>query len=177
MDSWVNILKAAFDHQHENSFDFLGYQGRMQYGHGCNFPVFQNRAQYGAKFGHVLRGFWRFFRPAAIKGAKTLLKAGSKAIKDGATVKEVLSSTLKPTLGAVLGATAEQDDNRFTSEMPTAAPPPGLPTEPPGSVLGGIQGPQKGSGKRKFFAVYKKAKKSINRHYFSQPQRPIIYNF
>ena len=146
MDSRVNILKAAFDYQHGEGFDFPVYQGRMQYGHGFNFPVFQGRAQYGAGFGDVLRGIRRFFRPVAIKGAQPLLKAGSEAIKDGATVKEVLSSTLKPTLGAVLGATAEQVANRFTSEKPTAAPPPGPPTEQPGGVLGGIQGPQKGSG-------------------------------
>ena len=118
-----------------------------------------------------------FFRPVAIKGAQTLLKAGSEAIKDGATVKEVLSSTLKPTIGAVLGATAEQVANRFTSEKPTVAPPPGPPTEEPGGVLVGTQQPQKRSGKRKSHAVYKKAKRPMKRHYFSQPQRPIIYNF
>ena len=56
MDSRVNILKAAFDHQRGEGFDFPVYQGRVQYGHGLNFPVFQGRAQYGAGFGDVLRG-------------------------------------------------------------------------------------------------------------------------
>ena len=107
MDSRVNILKAAFDHQRGEGFDFPVYHVRVQYVYGFNFPVFQGRAQYGAGFGDVLRGIWRFFRPVAIKGAQTLLKAGSEAIKDGATVKEVLSSTLKPTISAVLNATAE----------------------------------------------------------------------
>ena len=177
MDSRVNILIAAFDHQRGEGFDFTVYQGRVQYGDGLNLPVFQGRAQYGAGFDDVLRGIWRYFRPVAITGAQTLLTAGSKAIKDGATVKEVLSATLKPTIGAVLGATAEQVANRFTSEQPTVAPSPGPPTEQPGGVLVNTQGPQKGSGKRKSHAVYKKAKRSMNRHYFSQPQRPIIYNF
>ena len=43
-----------------------------------------------------------------MKGVQTLLKAGSKAIKEGATVKDVITSTLKPTVGAVLGATVDQ---------------------------------------------------------------------
>ena len=56
MDSRVNILKAAFDHQRGEGFDFPVYQGRVQYGHGFNFPVFQGRAKYGSGFGDVLRG-------------------------------------------------------------------------------------------------------------------------
>ena len=43
-----------------------------------------------------------------MKGVQTLLKAGSEAIKEGATVKDVINSTLKPTVGAVLGATVDQ---------------------------------------------------------------------
>ena len=176
MNSRVNILKAALDHQRGEGFDYLVYQGRVQYGHSFNFSVFQGRAQYDAGFGDVLRGIWRLFRPVAIKGAQTLLKAGSEAIKDGATVKEVLSSTLKPTIGAVLGVTAEQVANRFSSEKPTAAPLPGFPTEQQGGVLVGTEGPQKGSGKKKSLPVYKKANRSMNRHYFSHPEQPIIYN-
>ena len=56
MDSRVNILKAAFDHQRKEGFDFPVYQGRVQYGHGFNFPVFRGCAQYGSGFGDVLRG-------------------------------------------------------------------------------------------------------------------------
>ena len=43
-----------------------------------------------------------------MKGAQTLLKAGSEAIKRGATVNDVIKSTLTPTVGAVLGATVDQ---------------------------------------------------------------------
>ena len=177
MDSRVNIFKAAFDHQRGKLFDFPVYQGRVQYGHGFNFPVFRGCAQYGSGFGDVLRGIWRFFRLVAINSAQTLLTAGSEAINDGAKVKEVLRSTFKPTIGAVLGATAEQVANRFISDKPMAAPSPGPPTEQPNGVFVDTQRPQKGSGKRKSHAVYKKAKKPMSLHYFSQPQRPIIYNF
>ena len=61
IDSRVNILKAAFDHQRVEGFDFRVYQGRVQYGHGFNFPVFQGSAQYGAGFGDVLHRIWRCF--------------------------------------------------------------------------------------------------------------------
>ena len=47
----------------------------------------------------------KFPKPVARKGIQTLLKACSKAIKDGATVKDVIKFTLKPTVGAVLNAT------------------------------------------------------------------------
>ena len=43
-----------------------------------------------------------------MKGIQTILKAGSEAIKEGATVIDVIKSTLKPTVGAVLGATVDQ---------------------------------------------------------------------
>ena len=42
-----------------------------------------------------------------MKGIQTLLKACSKAIKEGDTVKDVIKFTLKPTVGAVLGATVD----------------------------------------------------------------------
>ena len=44
----------------------------------------------------------------AMKGAQTLLKAGSEAIKENTTVKHVIKSTLKPTVGTILGATVDQ---------------------------------------------------------------------
>ena len=50
----------------------------------------------------------QFFKPVAMKGIQTRLKAGSKAIKEGATVKDVIKSTLNPTVGAVLGSTVDQ---------------------------------------------------------------------
>ena len=91
--------------------------------------MFERRAQYGASWGDVLRGIRRVAKLVVLNGVQTLLKAGNEAIKDGAKVKEILSSTLKPALGAVLGATSEQVANRFTFEKPTAAPPPSPPTE------------------------------------------------
>ena len=50
----------------------------------------------------------QFLKMVAMKDIQTLLKAGSKAIKEGVTVKDVIKSTLKPTVGAVLGATVDQ---------------------------------------------------------------------
>ena len=43
-----------------------------------------------------------------ITNAQTLRKAGSKAIKEGATVKDVMRSTIKPTVRAVSEATVHQ---------------------------------------------------------------------
>ena len=40
--------------------------------------------------------------------AQTLLKANSKAMKEGVTVEDVIKSTLKCTIGADLGATVDQ---------------------------------------------------------------------
>ena len=79
MDPRIEFYKAAF----------------FQQGRGFEFPVFRgtSRYQYGAGFGDVLRGMWRFFKPMAIKTAQTLLRAGSEAIKEGATVKHVIKST------------------------------------------------------------------------------------
>ena len=92
IDLRINILKAAVDHQRKERFDFSVYQCRVEYVHGLNFPVFQGRAQYGLGFCDVMRGILRVFKPETIKGAQTFLKANSEAIKDGATVKKVLSS-------------------------------------------------------------------------------------
>ena len=106
MDSCVNVLRAAFEHHRGVGFDFPVYIGRAQYGHAFSFPVLHGRLQTGAGFGDVLRGIWRFFRPVAKTGVQTMLTSASDAIKDGSLIKEVLTSTLNPTIGAVLGATA-----------------------------------------------------------------------
>ena len=83
---------------------------------GFDFPVFRVtfRYQYGQSLGNVLCGIVRytpwvtqFLKPVAIQGIHTLLNAGSKAIKEGATVKDVIKSTLKPTVGKVLGTTVD----------------------------------------------------------------------
>jgi hypothetical protein len=131
--------------------DFPVYQGLYQYGSGLGYPVFRGRSQYGQGFGDVLRGIWRFFRPVAMAGAKTLLKAGSEALTDGATVKQVLANTLKPTVGTLLTATADQVANRLN---PT---------------------PQEGSGKRKRKrgVVYKIPSINKKRKSYSKP----VYNF
>ena len=70
MDARINILKAAFDNQRGDGFDFHVYQSRVQYGHGFNISVFQGHAQHGAGFGDVLRGIWRYFRSVAINLAQ-----------------------------------------------------------------------------------------------------------
>ena len=79
MDPWIEFYKAAFS----------------QRGAGLDIPVFrgQSRYQYGQGLGDVLHGIWwfmqpvaQFIKPVARKGAQTLLKAGSEAIKKGATI-------------------------------------------------------------------------------------------
>ena len=87
MDPRIEFYKAAF----------------TQKGIGSDFPVFRGTSmyQYGQGLGDVLRGIVRyiprvtqFLKPLAMKGIQTLLKAGSEAIKEGATVKDVIKSTL-----------------------------------------------------------------------------------
>ena len=94
MNPRIEFYKAAFS----------------QRGNGFDIPVFrgESRYQYGQGVGDVLRGILqfvpmvaRFLKPVAIKGDQTLLKSGSEAIKDGATFKDVIKSTLTPTVGAV----------------------------------------------------------------------------
>ena len=43
-----------------------------------------------------------------MKGIQTLLKTGSEAIKENATVKNVIKFTLKPTISDILGARVDQ---------------------------------------------------------------------
>ena len=64
-----------------------------------------------------------------MKGAQTLLKAGSEAIKVGATVKDVIKSTLKPTVGAVSGATVDHVASKLIEmrNNQNDAPPPNPP--------------------------------------------------
>ena len=151
----------------------------FQKGNGCYFPAFKgtSRYQYGQGLGDVLRGIVRyiprvtqFLKPVAIKGIQTLLQAGSEAIKEGATVKDVIKSTLKPAVGAVLGATVDQVASKLIKmrNNQNDAPPPNPPIMLP-------ELNQAGSGtKRRSQTVYKKKHK---RSKYSSIQRPIIYNF
>ena len=94
MDPRIECYKAAFP----------------QRGNGLDIPVFRgtSRYQYGQGLGDVLRGIVRFIqrvaqflKPVAMKGVRTILKAGTEASKEVATVKDVIRLTLKPTVSAV----------------------------------------------------------------------------
>ena len=162
MDPRIEFYKAAFS----------------QKGNGFDFPVFSgtSRYQYGQGLGDVLRDIVRyipkvkqFLKPVAMEGIQTLLKAGSKAIKEGATVKDVIKSTLKPTVSEVLGATVDQVASKLIemrnnqNDAPSPNPPIMLP-----------ELNQAGSGKKRLSqTVYKKKHK---RSKYSSNQRPIIYN-
>ena len=176
MDPRVEIYKSALSHQTGAGFDFSVYQGRPQFGNGFNFQVF--RGQNGGGVGDILQSVWRFFRPIAMNGARTMLKAGGEALKDGSTIKEVLSNTLKPTVGAVLASTAEQVTDRFLVDKPTAAPNPApIIGAPPGTLVAPMA-PQTGSGKRRI--VYKSRShtaKRVARHVQPYSHLPIRYNF
>lgn len=159
----VDLYAAALRPQTGSGFDHNVFSGRIQSGRGFNFPVYAGRQQYGAGFGDVVRGIWRFFRPVAMSGARTLLKAGSEAIKDGATVKDVLQATLKPTLGSVLTASAEEVARRLNNR-PSTAPPPVDPAMRTDNSLVGTQSSdtiQKGSGYKR--SLYKSHKKKYNK--------------
>ena len=105
-----------------------------------------------------------------MKGIQTLLKAGNEAIKEGATVKDVINSTLKSTVNAVLNATVDQVASKLIEMQNNQndAPPPNPPMMLP-------ELNQAGSGKkRRSQTVYKKTPKR-SKYFFNQ--RPIIYNF
>ena len=163
MDTRIEFYKAAFSPK----------------GNGFDFPVFRktSRYQYSQGLGDVLRGIVRylirvtqFLKLVAMKGIKTLLKAGSEAIKEGATVNDVIQSTLEPTVGEVLGATVDQVASKLIEIRNNLndAPPPNPPIMLP-------ELNQAGSGKtRRSQTVYKKKPK---RSKYSSNQRPSIYNF
>ena len=105
-----------------------------------------------------------------MKGIQTLVKAGSEAIKEGATVKDVIKSTHKPTVGAVLGATVDQVASKLIEmrNNQNLAPPSNPPIMLPELNQAGL------GKKRRSRTVYKKTPK---RSKYSSKQRPIIYNF
>lgn len=83
IDPRVLLFKAAFDHQSGANFDFPIFAGRNQFGQGFAFPVIAGRNQYDQGYGGVLSDIWHFFCFVVLKGANTLLKAESEAIKKG----------------------------------------------------------------------------------------------
>ena len=94
MDPRIEFYKAAFSHK-GNGFDFPVFRGTSKY-------------QYGQGLGDGLLGIVRyilrvtqFLKPVAMKGIQTFLKACSNAMKEGATVTDVIKSTLNLTVGAV----------------------------------------------------------------------------
>ena len=150
MDPRIEFYKAAFS-QRGNGFGILVFRGisRYQYGQGVG-DVLRDILQFILKVA-------RFLKPVAIKGAQTLLKSGSKAITEGATIKDVSKSTLTPTVGSVLGATVDQVASKLIQMRHNndAAPPPNPPIVLPEIV-------QAGSGRtRRHAPVYQKATKRI----------------
>lgn len=179
MDSRVLLLKNSFGHR----------------GGFVDLPVFRgsSRYQYGEGLGDVLRGFWRMFRPVLVRGAQTALKAGGEALTNTSSLKDVLRSTIKPTVGSLLGATAEQLVKHMSDERSAAAPPPGsslqatLPISTTTTSVYGVE--QTGKGKRRRRQVVYKSQSLSNKRFktFSgasktksktqlHPQ-PIRYNF
>ena len=96
MDPGVELYKNAF--------------GGRQIGGGGYIPKFygSHRYQNSGGFGDVMRGLLRRFWPVAKKGFAVFLRAGGESMREGATWKEALKSSIKPTIGAVLNATADQ---------------------------------------------------------------------
>ena len=134
-----------------------------------------------------MRGLVRRFWPVAKQGFAAFLRAGGESMKEGATFKEALKSSIKPTIGAVLNATADQ----ISEEKPAAAPPPGPPIAHTESVLvetqggggGGGGGQQRGGSVKRLGvrAAYKKTKSSSKKSRSvlktSYSRNPIIYNY
>ena len=162
MDPRIKFYKAAF----------------LQQGKSFDIPVFvgTSKYQYGQGLDDVLHEILKFFlkceryiKPVVMKGAQTLLKAGSDAIKESALVINVIKSRLKPTVGAVLRATVDQVAPKLIEmwNIQNDAPP----SNPP-IVLPELN--QAGSGKNLHRRLIYKAPK---RSKYSSNQRPIIYNF
>ena len=112
-------------------FDYFVYNGRSQFGQGLNFPVFQGCAKHGQSIEDIIRKVWLFFRPIIFNETAAALKAGGEPFKHGATVKEIITSTLKPTVKTVLATTLEQVANHFLVKKATVAPNTALIIGPP----------------------------------------------
>ena len=158
------------------------FSGRQSGGGGGYIPKFYGAHIYqnGGGFGDVMRDLLRRFWPVAKPGFAAFFRAGGESMKEEATWKEALKSSIKPTIGTVLSATADQ----IAEEKPAAAPPPGQPMAHSKSVLVGTQGGGGGGGsvkRRGGRSAYKKTRPSkksrsvVNTTSYSR--NPIIYNY
>ena len=177
MDPRVEMYTAAFG-QGGNGFDFPIYHGRSQFGKGFDFSVYRERGQHGQGNGDIFRGIWRIFCLIAVPGVKILLKSASEAITDGASVKHILSNTLKPTISSALASTAEQVSNKLLADKPSTAPFPAPEIGVPAGILVNPL-PQSGTGKRR--SLYKprfhKAKRIARQYASISVQFPKRLNF
>ena len=155
---------------------FSGRQSRGVFGYILKFYGSYKYQKVGG-FGDVMKGLLRRFWPVAKQGFAAFFRAGGESMKEGATWKEALKSSIKPTIGTVLSATADQ----IAEQKTAAAPPPGPPIAHSDSVLVGTQGGGGGSVKRRAGrASYKKSKKRrsvLKQTTTSYSRSPIIYNY
>ena len=167
MDPRVELYKAAFSQRGGAGGEYIPkFYGTYRY------------QQHGGGLGDMFRSIWRWVKPVAQKGFEALLRSGGESMSQGSTWKEALKSSLKPTLGAVLTATADQVAIKPPPEAPAAAPPPGPPIAHPESVLVGMQGGRGQRGGRRARPAYKKSKPKRAKVMSSSFSRhPIIYNF
>ena len=135
-------------------FRFFGVHGNI---HVPILPVFMRCFSWHSA---IHQRVTQFLKPVAIKSIQTFIKAGSEAIKEGATVKDVTMSTLKPTVGAVLGATVDQVASKLIEmrNNQNDAPPPNPPIMLP-------EFNQVGSGKSR----------AVNLYIRRNPNKVIIY--
>ena len=142
--------------------------------------MFQGSAQHGQGIEDIIRGAWRFICQIIVKITAAAFKDGGEALKDGATVKEIITNMLTPIVGTILATTSEQVANHFLSDKPTAATGPAPIIGPPRSTLVDPLPHQSGSHKRK--SVYKAHSlpaKRIARSVqpYTRPALPLRYNF
>ena len=108
-------------------------------------------------------------------GLCSVLQRWRREYERGATWKEALKSTIKPTIGTVLSATADQ----IVEDKPAAEPPPVPPIAHSESVLFGTQGGCGSVKRRAGRASYKKSKmrRSVLKTTTSYSRSHIIYNY
>ena len=68
-----------------------------------------SRSQYGAGFGDVLRSIWCIAFPVLLRGAKTPISTGAKALKESdATPDSVFKAVLKLTVASLVDQTGQE---------------------------------------------------------------------